>query len=186
MAAHNIKPEEWGGNIPFVDISVKVGLGIDLLLETLLTIAEIQELKDNPSIFAMVTVIESKMEKNLGGVASLLFQNGTLRLRDPIAVGTTYGKVRTMKKDQGISIVEAGPATPVEVTGLSDNPSAGDEFMAFETKAQAKDITNKHSILARKNKFQRTSLSLENLFESIDSETKEINVVLKTDIKGSE
>ena len=186
MAAHNITPEEWGGNVPFVDISAKSGQGIDLLLETLVTIAEMQELKANPSRYAMGTVIESKMDKNVGGVAALLIQNGTLRLGDPIVVGTTYGKVRTMKNDQGVSIVEAGPATPVEVTGLSDNPSAGDKFMAFETEAQAKEVADKRSVLARENKFQRTSLTLDNLFESIDSDTKEINVVLKTDVRGSE
>ena len=186
MAAHNITPEEWGGNVPFVDISAKAGTGIDLLLETLVTIAEMQELKANPSRYAMGTVIESKMDKNVGGVAALLIQNGTLRLGDPIVVGTTYGKVRTMKNDQGVSIVEAGPATPVEVTGLSDNPSAGDKFMAFETEAQAKEVADKRTVLARENKFQRTSLTLDNLFASIDSETKEINVVLKTDVRGSE
>ena len=186
MAAHNITPEEWGGNIPFVDISAKSGQGIDLLLETLVTIAEMQELKANPSRYAMGTVIESKMDKNVGGVAALLIQNGTLRLGDPIVVGTTYGKVRTMKNDQGVSIVEAGPSTPVEVTGLSDNPSAGDKFMAFETESQAKEVADKRSILARENKFQRQTLTLDNLFASIDSETKEINVVLKTDVRGSE
>jgi len=186
MAAHNITPEEWGGNVPFVDISAKSGQGIDLLLETLVTIAEMQELKANPSRYAMGTVIESKMDKNVGGVAALLIQNGTLRLGDPIVVGTTYGKVRTMKNDQGVSIVEAGPSTPVEVTGLSDNPSAGDKFMAFETEAQAKEVADKRSIAARENKFQRQTLTLDNLFASIDSDTKEINVVLKTDVRGSE
>ena len=186
MAEHNITPEEWGGNIPFVDISAKSGLGIDLLLETLLAISEMQELKANPARYAMGTVIESKMDKNIGGVASLLIQNGTLRLGDPIVVGTSYGKVRTMKDDLGNSIVEAGPSTPVEITGLSETPAAGDKFMAFETEAQAKEVADKRSIQARESKFQKTSLTLDNLFASIDSETKEINVVLKADVKGSE
>ena len=186
MAEHNITPEEWGGNIPFVDISAKSGLGIDLLLETLLAIAEMQDLKANPNRYAMGTVIESKMDKNIGGVASLLIQNGTLRLGDPIVVGTTYGKVRTMKNDLGESIVEAGPSTPIEITGLSSNPSAGDKFMAFETESQAKEVAEKRSIQARENKFQQKSLSLDNLFASIDSDTKEINIVLKTDVRGSE
>ena len=175
MAEHNITPEEWGGNIPFVDISAKSGLGIDLLLETLLAISEMQELKANPARYAMGTVIESKMDKNIGGVASLLIQNGTLRLGDPVVVGTSYGKV-----------VEAGPSTPVEITGLSETPAAGDKFMAFETEAQAKEVADKRSIQARESKFQKTSLTLDNLFASIDSETKEINVVLKADVKGSE
>ena len=186
MAEHNITPEEWGGTIPFVDISAKSGQGIDLLLETLLAIAEMQELKANPNRYALGTVIESKMDKNVGGVASLLIQNGTLRIGDPIVVGTTYGKVRTMKDDLGNSIVEAGPSTPVEITGLSANPSAGDKFMAFETESQAKDVADKRSIQARENKFQKQTLSLDNLFASIDSNTKEINVVLKTDVRGSE
>lgn len=186
MAEHNITPEEWGGNIPFVDISAKSGQGIDLLLETLLAIAEMQNLKANPNRYAMGTVIESKMDKNIGGVASLLIQNGTLRIGDPIVVGTTYGKVRTMKDDLGNSIVEAGPSMPVEITGLSANPSAGDKFMAFETEAEAKNIAEKRSVQARENKFQKQTLSLDNLFASIDSETKEINVVLKADVRGSE
>ena len=186
MAEHSITPEEWGGDIPFVDISAKSGQGIDKLLETIIAIAEMQELKANPQRYALGTVIESKMDKNIGGVASLLIQNGTLRLGDPIVVGTTYGKVRTMKDDTGKPIVEAGPSTPVEITGLSDNPSAGDKFMAFETESQAKDIADKRTIAAREHKFQKQSLSLDNLFASIDSETKEINVVLKTDVRGSE
>ncbi len=186
MAAHNITPEEWGGNVPFVNISAKSGEGIDLLLETIQAISEMQELKANPSRYAIGTVIESKMDKNVGGVAALLIQNGTLRLGDPIVVGTTYGKVRTMKDDMGTSIVEAGPSTPVEITGLSSNPSAGDKFMAFETETEAKTIADKRSIQARENKFQKQSLSLDNLFASIDSDTKEINVVLKTDVRGSE
>lgn len=186
MAEHNIIPEEWGGNIPFVDISAKSGQGIDLLLETLLAIAEMQELKANPNRYAMGTVIESKMDKNIGGVASLLIQNGTLRIGDPIVVGTTYGKVRTMKDDLGNSIVEAGPSTPVEITGLSANPAAGDKFMAFETESEAKNVADKRSIQARESKFQKQTLSLDNLFASIDSNTKEINVVLKADVRGSE
>ncbi len=186
MAEHSITPEEWGGNVPFVDISAKSGQGIDLLLETILAIAEMQELKANPNRYALGTVIESKMDKNIGGVASLLIQNGTLRIGDPIVVGTTYGKVRTMKDDLGNSIVEAGPAMPVEITGLSANPSAGDKFMAFETESQAKDVAEKRSIQLREQKFQKQTLSLDNLFASIDSDTKEINVVLKTDVRGSE
>jgi len=186
MAEHNITPEEWGGNIPFVDISAQTGEGIDRLLETLLAIAEMQDLKANPNRYAIGTVIESKMDKNIGGVASLLIQNGTLRIGDPIVVGTTYGKVRTMKDDLGESIVEAGPAMPVEITGLSGTPSAGDKFMAFETESEAKNIADKRAIQARENRFSRQTITLDNLFASIDSETKEINVVLKADVRGSE
>jgi translation initiation factor IF-2 len=186
MAEHNITPEEWGGTIPFVDISAKSGTGIDLLLETIQAIAEMQELKANPNRYSLGTVIESKMDKNVGGVASLLIQNGTLRIGDPLVVGTTYGKVRTMKNDQGVSIVEAGPSTPVEITGLNGTPSAGDKFMAFETESEAKTVAEKRSIQARDNKFQKQVVTLDNLFESIDAGSKEINVVLKTDVRGSE
>ena len=186
MAEHNITPEEWGGTIPFVDISAKAGTGIDLLLETIQAIAEMQELKANPNRYSLGTVIESKMDKNVGGVASLLIQNGTLRIGDPLVVGTTYGKVRTMKNDQGVSIVEAGPSTPVEITGLNGTPSAGDKFMAFETESEAKTVAEKRSIQARDNKFQKQVVTLDNLFESIDAGSKEINVVLKTDVRGSE
>ena len=186
MAEHNITPEEWGGTVPFVNISAKSGEGIDLLLETIIATAEMLELKANPARYAMGTVIESKMDKNIGGVASLLIQNGTLRIGDPIVVGSSFGKVRTMKDDTGASIVEAGPSTPVEITGLSSTPSAGDKFMAFETESEAKAVAEKRSIAARENKLQKQTLSLDNLFASINSDTKEINVVLKTDVRGSE
>ncbi len=186
MAEHNITPEEWGGNVPFVNISAKSGQGIDLLLETILAISEVQELKANPNRYALGTVIESKMDKNVGGVASLLIQNGTLRIGDPLVVGTTHGKVRTMKNDQGISIVEAGPSTPVEITGLQGNPSAGDKFMAFETESEAKNVAEKRAIKAKNQKFSKQAISLDNLFASIDAGIKEINVIVKTDVRGSE
>ena len=186
MAEHNITPEEWGGNVPFVNISAKAGQGIDLLLETILAISEVQELKANPNRYALGTVIESKMDKNVGGVASLLIQNGTLRIGDPLVVGTTHGKVRTMKNDQGVSIVEAGPSTPVEITGLQGNPSAGDKFMAFETESEAKNVAEKRAIKAKNQKFSKQAISLDNLFASIDAGIKEINVIVKTDVRGSE
>ena len=186
MAEHNITPEEWGGNVPFVNISAKSGEGIDLLLETILAIAEVQDLKANPNRYALGTVIESKMDKNVGGVASLLIQNGTLRIGDPLVVGTNHGKVRTMKNDQGVSIVEAGPSTPVEITGLQGNPSAGDKFMAFETESEAKNVAEKRAVKAKDKKFVKQTVSLETLFASIDAGVKEINVVLKADVRGSE
>ena len=117
MAALNIVPESWGGNIPFVNISAKTGMGIDSLLETVITLAEVSELKANPNRYAVGTVIESRIDKNIGGVASLLIQNGTLRLGDPIVVGTTHGRIRTLRNDRGENIISAGPSTPVEITG---------------------------------------------------------------------
>ena len=186
MAEFNITPEAWGGSYPFVPISAKTGQGIDDLLETLLAIAEMEELKANPNRYALGSVIESRIDKNMGGVASILIQNGTLRLGDPIVVGTAHGRVRTLKDDMGRDIVEAGPSTPVEITGLSDNPSAGDKFMAFESEKEAREIANKRAIQAKENSFKKPALSLDELFAQIQSGVKEINVVLKTDVRGSE
>ena len=186
MAECNITPEAWGGNIPFVNISCKTGEGIDELLETLLAISEISELKANPNRYAIGSVIESRIDKNIGGVATLLIQNGTLRLGDPIVVGTAHGRVRTLKNDLGKEIVEAGPSTPVEITGLSDNPSAGDKFMAFETEKLAREIAEKRMIQYKDKKFKQQSISLDDLFSQINQGTKEINVVLKCDVRGSE
>jgi translation initiation factor IF-2 len=186
MAEFNITPEAWGGSYPFVPISAKTGQGIDDLLETLLAIAEMEELKANPNRYALGSVIESRIDKNMGGVASILIQNGTLRLGDPIVVGTAHGRVRTLKDDMGRDIVEAGPSTPVEITGLSDNPSAGDKFMAFESEKEAREIANKRAIQAKENSFKKPALTLDELFAQIQSGVKEINVVLKTDVRGSE
>lgn len=186
MAALNITPEAWGGNVPFVNISAKTGMGIDNLLETVVTIAEVSELKANPNRYAVGTVIESRIDKNIGGVASLLIQNGTLRLGDPIVVGTTHGRIRTLRNDRGENILTAGPSTPVEITGLSDTPSAGDKFMAFESEKEARDIAEKRLIAAKNNKVKKEVISFDDLFNKIKSGTKEINVVLKCDVRGSE
>ena len=186
MAALNIVPESWGGNIPFVNISAKTGMGVDELLETVLAIAEVSELKANPNRYAVGTVIESRIDKNIGGVASLLIQNGTLRLGDPIVVGVSYGKVRTLKNDKGENILSAGPSTPVEITGLNDNPSAGDKFMAFESEKTAREIAEKRLDLAKNKKQIKAAVSFDDLFNKIQSGTKEINVVLKCDVRGSE
>ena len=185
MAEHNITPEEWGGNIPFVEISAKTGQGIDNLLETLLAISEMEELKANPNRYAVGTVIESRVDKAIGGVATLLIQNGTLRLGDPIVVGTSHGRVRTFRNDLGENIVEAGPSMPVEITGLSDNPSAGDKFMAFESEKLAREIADKRLIQA-KSSDKKQVVNFENLFKEMQSGVKEINVVLKCDVRGSE
>jgi len=185
MAENNITPEEWGGTIPFVEISAKTGQGIDNLLDTLLVISEMEELKANPNRYAVGTVIESRVDKNIGGVATLLIQNGTLRLGDPVVVGTTHGRVRTFRNDLGENIVEAGPSTPVEITGLSDNPSAGDKFMAFESEKLAREIAEKR-LVQSKNVVKKEVVSFDSLFEKLQGGTKEINVVLKCDVRGSE
>ncbi len=186
MTEVGITPEEWGGDIPFVKISAKTGEGIDSLLETLLVTAEMGTLKANPSRYASGSVIESKIDKKVGGVASLLIQSGTLRIGDPLVVGTSYAKVRTMKNDLGEEIVEAGPSTPVEITGLNGNPSAGDKFMAFESEAQAKEVAIKRSEQSKVIKLNKQAVSFDDLFNQIQKGSKEINVVLKADVRGSE
>lgn len=186
MTEIGIAPESWGGDVPFINISAHTGEGIDLLLETILTIAEVNELKANPNRYAIGAVIESRLDKNIGGIASFLIQNGTLRIGDPIVVGTSYAKVRTMKNDRGEAIVEAGPSTPVEITGLTENPSAGDKFMAFETETEAKKIAEKRASQAKLNSNASKKVSLDDLFKSVDAGNKEINIVLKADVRGSE
>ena len=186
MSENGIVPESWGGEYPFINLSAKTGEGIDNLLETILAIAQIKELKANPNRYALGAVIEEKLDKNVGGLSSFLILNGTLRLGDPVVVGTTYGKVRTMKNDKGQSIVEAGPSTPVEITGLNDTPKAGDKFMAFETLEEAKSVAEKRKNLEKENSNIRKSLSLDELFESVNAGQKEVAVVLKADVRGSE
>ena len=186
MAAIGITPEEWSGKYPFVKLSAKTGENLEELFETILATAEMLDLKANPNRYAIGSVIESKLDKNVGGVASLLIQNGTLRLGDPVVVGTVYGKVRTMKDDMGVSIVSAGPSTPVEVTGLSANPNAGDKFMAFDSDSEAKNVASKRAEQEREQKFKSKAVSLDSLFGDIDNGLKEINVILKADVRGSE
>jgi translation initiation factor IF-2 len=186
MAEINVTPEAWGGNVPFINISAKTGEGVPLLLDTILAIAEVNDYKANPNRYAVGAVIESKLDKNVGGIASFLIKNGTLRIGDPVVVGTSYAKVRTMKNDLGINILEAGPSTPVEITGLTDNPSAGDKFMAFETEAEAKKVAEKRRLAEEEQKNKKEVVSLDDLFARIQGGQKEINVILKCDVRGSE
>ncbi len=185
MTEYGITPEAWGGDVPFINISAHTGEGIDKLLKTIETIAEINGYKANPNRYATGTVIESKLDKNIGGIASFIIQNGTLRIGDPVVVGEYFGKIRTMKNDLGESIVEAGPSMPVEVTGISDEPEAGDKFMAFETEAIAKSIAEKRKNL-NVSKYNNDVVSLDDLFERLESGEKEVNVILKADVRGSE
>ena len=186
MAELNLTPEAWGGNTPFVNISAVTGFGIDSLLDTVLAIAEVSELKANPNRYAIGTVIETRADKALGSVASILIQNGTLRLGDPIVSGTVYGRIRTLKNDQGINIISAGPSTPVEITGLNGSPAAGDKFMAFESEKEAKEIAEKREIEAKNQKQKKEVVSFDDLFNKIKDGAKEIKVVLKCDVRGSE
>lgn len=186
MSEYGLTPEEWGGDTIFVKLSAHTGENVDLLLENIIALAEMEELKANPKRYAVGTVIESKLDKNKGVTASLLINNGTLRLGDPIVAGSTFGKVRTLKDCNGKDLTSAEPSMPVEITGLNEVPVAGDKFMAFEDEKTARSVAEKRSVLEKEKKFTKKAVSLEDLFERIESGHKEINVVLKTDVKGSE
>lgn len=186
MSEYGLTPEEWGGDTIFVKLSAHTGENVDLLLENIIALAEMEELKANPKRYAVGTVIESKLDKNKGVTASLLINNGTLRLGDPIVVGSTFGKVRTLKDCNGKDLTSTEPSMPVEITGLNEVPVAGDKFMAFESEKTARSVAEKRSVLEKEKKFTKKAVSLEDLFERIESGHKEINVVLKTDVKGSE
>ena len=186
LVEYGITPEEWGGDTICCKISAKTKEGISELLENILLISEMGELKANPSRYATGTVIESKLDKQVGSIATLLIQNGTLRLGDPIVVGTSVGKIRTLKNDKGQDIVEALPSTPVEITGLDNPPMAGDKFMAFETEKQARQIVEERRLRAREKDTNRTGMTLEDLFGKIKEGIREINVILKADVNGSQ
>ena len=187
MSANGLQPESWGGDIMFVNISAKTGKGIDDLLDRILLLSEMCELKANPNRYALGTVIESKLDKSSGVITNILVQNGTLRLGDPIVVGNIAGKVRTLKNDKGESLVEALPSMPVSITGLSESPSAGDKFMAFESEKKAKAIAiQRQKIAKEKQNRPKAAISLDDLFNRVEAGEKEINVILKADVKGSE
>ncbi len=186
MSELGLTPEEWGGDTIFVKISAHTGEGVDLLLDNINALSEILELKANPNRYASGSVIEARLDKNIGPVVTLLIQNGTLRLGDPIVVGTNYGKVRTLKDDTGREVVSAEPSKPVEVTGLEDVPVAGDKFMAFESEKEAKNVSIKRKEHEKSKRQAHKALSLDELFDQIKEGRKEINIVLKTDVKGSE
>ncbi len=181
-----LTPEEWGGDTLVNRISAKTKMGLDELLENILLIADMSELKANPNRYATGSVIESKLDKNIGSVTTILIQNGTLRLGDPVVVGNVYGKIRTLKNDKGQDIIEALPSTPVEITGLNEPPVAGDRFMAFETEKEAKKIADERKLRSKEANTNRSGMTLEDLFSKVKEGAKSINVVLKTDVKGSE
>ena len=187
MSANGLQPEAWGGDIMFVNLSAVTGEGIEDLLERILLLSEVSELKANPNRYAMGTVIESKLDKSSGVVTNLLIQNGTLRLGDPIVVGTISGRVRTLKNDKGENLVEALPSMPVSITGLPESPAAGDKFMAFESEKKAKKVAEqRQEIEKEKRNKPKTAISLTDLFNRAEQGEKEINIILKADVKGSE
>ena len=186
LSEAGLTPEEWGGDTLVNKISAKTKMGIDELLENILLIADMEDLKANPNRYATGSVIEARLDKNIGSVVTILIQNGTLRLGDPIVVGTNYGKVRTLKNENGENIAIAGPSTPVEITGLNDLPIAGDRFMAFETEKEARKVSEERKLRAKEANTNRSGMTLEDLFSKVKEGAKSISVVLKTDVKGSE
>ncbi|EOJ25739.1 translation initiation factor IF-2 [Enterococcus faecalis] len=187
LSEHELIPEEWGGDTIFVNISAKFNQNIDELLENILLIAEVEDLKADPTQKAIGTVIEARLDKGKGPVATLLVQQGTLHVGDLIVVGNTYGRVRVMTNDMGRRDKEAGPATPVEITGLNDVPQAGDRFVVFEdekTARQAGEERAKRALLEQRSASSR--VTLDNLFESLkEGELKEVNIIVKADVQGS-
>ena len=186
LSEAGLTPEEWGGDTLVNKISAKTKEGIPELLDNILLVADMEELKANPNRYATGSVIEARLDKNIGSVATVLIQNGTLRLGDPVVVGTNYGKVRTLKNDKGENIATAKPSTPVEITGLTDPPVAGDRFMAFETEKEARKVSEERKLRASQSNTNRSGMTLEDLFSKVKDGAKTISVVLKTDVKGSE
>lgn len=187
LTEHGLVAEAWGGDTIFVEISAKKGEGIDTLLEMILLVSEVEELKANPNRKALGTVIEAQLDKGRGSVATLLIQNGTLKIGDPIVVGNTFGRVRAMVNDKGRRVKEAGPSTPVEITGLNDVPQAGDRFVVFDDEKTARHIAEARAQAAlAAQRGEKTRVSLDNLFEQLkQGEMKDLNVVLKSDVQGS-
>ncbi|MBQ8892723.1 MAG: translation initiation factor IF-2 [Bacilli bacterium] len=186
LTEYGLVPESFGGDIVTCNISAKTGDGVKELLETLLLVSEMADLKANPNRYATGTVIEARGDQKVGSIVTLLVQSGTLRLGDPVVIGTSYGKIRTLKDDKGNNITTALPSTPVEVTGINVLPRAGDKFMAFETEKEARSISIERGERSREADTNKAGMSLDDLFSMVEAGEKEINVVLKTDVKGSE
>ena len=186
LSEYGLIPEEYGGDTLYNEISAKNEIGIDELLDNILLIAEMQDYKANPSRYAVGTVIESRLDKQVGPIVTLLIGNGTLRIGDPIVVGVAYGKVRTLKNDLGVEIASSGPSRPVEITGLNETPMAGDKFMAFESEKKARSIGEQRKQIQRsKSNVSCDVVTLDDLFSKISSGLKEINVIVKADVNGS-
>ncbi|MFQ9922572.1 MAG: translation initiation factor IF-2 [Beduini sp.] len=187
MADLGLTPEEWGGDTVYCEISAKMNMGIEELLETILVVSEMADFKANPKRYAYGTVVEGKLDRGRGPVATLLVQNGTLRTGDPIVVGAAYGRVRQMLNDKGKEITEAGPSTPVEITGLNEVPVAGDKFMAFETEKMSRHVGEERSKLKQdKDRKTTSALSLDDLFSKInEGAVQDLNIIVKSDVQGT-
>ena len=187
LAQYDLIPEEWGGDTIFREISAKKKIGIDELLETILVVAELKELKANPHRYALGTVIEASLDKNEGPKATLLVQNGTLKVGDSVVVGNYYCKVRRMVNEYRQNVKQALPSTPVVVTGIEDVPTAGDSFMAFVDEKTAREISEARKLKARNKSLNKNNItSLDEIFNQIkEGELKNINIILKADLQGS-
>ncbi|MBM7632631.1 MULTISPECIES: translation initiation factor IF-2 [Geomicrobium] len=187
LTEHQLVPEAWGGETIFVNVSAVKGEGIDELLEMILLVSEVEEFKANPDKRAQGTVVEAELDKGRGPVATLLVQNGTMNVGDPIVVGNTFGRIRAMVNDLGRRVKTAGPSTPVEITGLSDVPQAGDQFLVFEDEKKARQVGEGRQARAKEaERKQSSKVSLDDLFNQIqEGELKEINVIIKADVQGS-
>lgn len=187
LSEYGVMSQAWGGEYEFVEISAKFNTNIDDLLETVLLVAEIQELKADPTVKAIGTVVEARLDKGKGAIATLLVQQGTLHQQDPIVVGNTFGRVRAMVNDLGRREKTAGPSSPVEITGLNDVPQAGDHFAVFEDEKTARSVGEeraKRALLNQRNNTHR--VSLENLFDTLkEGQIKSVNVIIKADVQGS-
>ena len=187
LTEYDLVPEEWGGDTIVCPISAKTGMGIDNLLENLVVLAEVQELKANPNRAAKGTVIEARLDKGRGPIMTVLVQNGTLKAGDIIIAGTAVGRVRTMINDKGQRVTEAGPSTPVEISGLSEVPSAGDVFNAVADERMARELAEERRVQQMNNSMGGTKkVSLEDIFSQIKSgEMKNLNIIVKADVQGS-
>ncbi|WP_102271418.1 translation initiation factor IF-2 [Cytobacillus massiliigabonensis] len=187
LTEYGLVPEAWGGDTIFVPIAALKGEGIDNLLEMILLVSEVEEYKANPNRNAVGTVIEAQLDKGRGSVATLLVQNGTLKVGDPIVVGNTFGRVRAMVNDLGRRVKTAGPSTPVEITGLNDVPQAGDRFVVLDDEKTARQVGEARAQQAlQAQRSEKTRVSLDNLFEHMkQGEMKELNIVVKADVQGS-
>ncbi|WP_372631711.1 translation initiation factor IF-2 [Cohnella sp.] len=187
LTEYGLVQEEWGGDTIFVEVSAKQRLNLDGLLEMILLVAEVNDYKANPDKRARGTVMEAELDKGKGPVARILVQNGTLKVGDAFVAGDCFGRIRAMTNDRGRRIKEAGPSTPVEITGLTEVPQAGDPFMVFEDERKAREISDKRSIKTRQSQMKANqAVTLEDLFSKIkEGDIKELNVILKADVQGS-
>ena len=187
LTKYDLVCEDWGGDVICVPVSAKTGMGIDDLLENILLVAEVQELKANPDRLAKGTVIEARLDKGRGPIATLLVQNGTLRQGDVLIAGTAVGRVRVMTNDKGRTVKAAGPSVPVEITGLAEVPSAGDIFNAVEDERLARELVEQRKHEQKQEQFnQYRKVTLDNLFSQIaEGEIKELPVIVKADVQGS-